>query len=42
MVTCHEIAPADELIHLAAAWEEWGEDPGAFFAFPWCRVLAWL
>ena len=42
MVTRHEIAPADELIHLAAAWEEWGEDPGAFFAFPWCRVLAWL
>src|SRR5262249_2710673 len=29
-VTRHAIAPAEELIHLAAAWEEWGEDPGAF------------
>ena len=39
-VTRHGIAPAEELIHLAAAWKEWGDDPGAFFAFPWCRVLA--
>ena len=40
-VTRHGIASAEELIHLAAEWEEWGEDPGAFFAFAWCRVLAW-
>jgi hypothetical protein len=26
---------------LAAAWEKWGDDPTAFFAFAWCRVLAW-
>ena len=37
----HGIASAEELTHLAACWEEWGEDPGAFFAFAWCRVLAW-
>ena len=35
------IASAEELTHLSARWEEWGEDPGAFFAFAWCRVLAW-
>jgi hypothetical protein len=23
------------------AWEAWSDDPGAFFAFAWCRVLAW-
>jgi hypothetical protein len=40
-VACHRIASADELLRLAVAWEEWGEDPGAFFAFAWCRVLAW-
>jgi SAM-dependent methyltransferase len=40
-VTGHGIASAEELTHLAARWEEWGEDPGAFFAFAWCRVLAW-
>jgi ubiquinone/menaquinone biosynthesis C-methylase UbiE len=37
----HGIASIDELLHLAAAWEKWGDDPGAFFAFAWCRVLAW-
>ena len=37
----HGIASLEELSELAAAWEEWGEDPAAFFAFPWCRVLAW-
>ena len=37
----HGIASAEELTHLAACWEEWGEDPGAFFAFAWCRALAW-
>jgi SAM-dependent methyltransferase len=37
----HRIASADELSRLAVSWEEWGRDPGAFFAFPWCRVLAW-
>ena len=40
-VAHHGIASAEELVHLATAWEEWGRDPGAFFAFPWCRVLAW-
>jgi SAM-dependent methyltransferase len=40
-VTRREIAPVEELNDLATAWEEWAEDPGAFFAFPWCRVLAW-
>jgi SAM-dependent methyltransferase len=40
-VTRHGIASAEELADLATRWEEWGEDPGAFFAFPWCRVLAW-
>ena len=37
----HKIASAEELAHLGAVWEDWGQDPGAFFAFPWCRVLAW-
>jgi SAM-dependent methyltransferase len=40
-VTRHGIASAEELTHLAAHWEEWAKDPGAFFAFAWCRVLAW-
>jgi len=40
-VARHGIAPVEELARLAASWEEWGRDPGAFFAFPWCRVLAW-
>ena len=40
-VTWHGIASLEELSDLAVAWEEWGEDPGAFFAFAWCRVLAW-
>jgi SAM-dependent methyltransferase len=40
-VSRHGIASAEELTHLAACWVEWGEDPGAFFAFAWCRVLAW-
>jgi ubiquinone/menaquinone biosynthesis C-methylase UbiE len=35
------IASIGELGHLAVAWNEWGNDPSAFFAFPWCRVLAW-
>ena len=39
-VARHGIAPVEELARLAASWEEWGRDPGAFFAFPWCRVLA--
>jgi len=37
----HGIASAEELADLAAQWEEWGEDAAAFFAFAWCRVLAW-
>ena len=40
-VTRTGIASIDELGHLAAAWNEWSEDRSAFFAFPWCRVLAW-
>jgi ubiquinone/menaquinone biosynthesis C-methylase UbiE len=40
-ITHHGIASVEELLCLAAAWEEWGEDPEAFLAFPWCRVLAW-
>jgi SAM-dependent methyltransferase len=40
-VTHHKIASAKELLRLATAWEEWSDDPAAFFAFAWCRVLAW-
>lgn len=40
-VTRHGIASGEELTHLGARWEEWGADPTAFFAFAWCRVLAW-
>ena len=40
-VTRHGIASDEELTLLAAQWEEWGKDPKAFFAFPWCRALAW-
>lgn len=39
--TRHGIASVDELLHLAAAWGDWSKAPGAFFAFAWCRVLAW-
>ena len=40
-VTRYGIASAEELLNLATAWEKWGDDPSAFFAFAWCRVLAW-
>ena len=40
-ITREGIASPEELAALATSWEEWGRDPGAFFAFPWCRVLAW-
>jgi SAM-dependent methyltransferase len=40
-VTRHGVALVEELLRLAAAWEEWSEDASAFFAFAWCRVLAW-
>jgi hypothetical protein len=40
-VTRYGIASVDELLRLAEAWGEWSKDPGAFFAFAWCRVLAW-
>jgi ubiquinone/menaquinone biosynthesis C-methylase UbiE len=40
-VTRYGTASAEELLDLAAAWEKWGDDPTAFFAFAWCRVLAW-
>jgi SAM-dependent methyltransferase len=39
-VTRYGTASAEELLDLAAAWEKWGDDPTAFFAFAWCRVLA--
>jgi len=41
LVTRHKIASVEELLSLAEAWEAWSDDPGAFFAFAWCRVLAW-
>jgi SAM-dependent methyltransferase len=40
-VARHGIASSEELIDLASQWEAWGLDAKAFFAFPWCRVLAW-
>jgi SAM-dependent methyltransferase len=40
-VTRYGIASPEELLDLATAWEKWGDDPTAFFAFAWCRVLAW-
>jgi SAM-dependent methyltransferase len=40
-VTRYGIASTEELFDLASAWEEWGDDPTAFFAFAWCQVLAW-
>ncbi len=40
-VARHGIASVDELAGLAASWEEWGKDAGAFLAFAWCRVLGW-
>jgi SAM-dependent methyltransferase len=40
-ITRDGLASAEELVSLAERWEEWGEDPAAFFAFAWCRVLAW-
>jgi SAM-dependent methyltransferase len=40
-VTRHRIASVEELLGLAEVWEAWSDDPGAFFAFAWCRVLAW-
>jgi len=40
-VTRYGIASTEELLDLATAWEKWGDDPTAFFAFAWCRVLAW-
>jgi SAM-dependent methyltransferase len=40
-VTRHGLASVEELLGLAEAWDAWGDDPGGFFAFAWCRVLAW-
>jgi ubiquinone/menaquinone biosynthesis C-methylase UbiE len=40
-VTRYGIASTEEFLDLASAWEKWGDDPSAFFAFAWCRVLAW-
>src|SRR5438874_1706634 len=39
-VTRYGIASTEELLDLAAAWEKWGDEPTAFVAFAWCRVLA--
>jgi SAM-dependent methyltransferase len=41
VVARHGIASVEELACLAVSWEKWGHDAAAFFAFPWCRVLAW-
>ena len=40
-VTRYGIASTEELLELGSGWEKWGNGPAAFFAFPWCRVLAW-
>jgi SAM-dependent methyltransferase len=40
-VSRYGLASPEELLDLAAAWEKWRDDPAAFFAFAWCRVLAW-
>ena len=40
-VSRYGLASSQELLDLAAAWEKWGDGPAAFFAFAWCRVLAW-
>jgi SAM-dependent methyltransferase len=40
-VTRYGISSPEELLDLAAAWEKWLDNPAAFFAFAWCRVLAW-
>jgi SAM-dependent methyltransferase len=40
-VSRYGLASPQELLDLAAAWEKWRDDPAAFFAFAWCRVLAW-
>jgi SAM-dependent methyltransferase len=40
-VARHGVASAEELLDLASQWEAWARDTKAFFAFPWCRVLAW-
>ena len=40
-VSRYGLASPEELLDLAAAWEKWRDDPAAFLAFAWCRVLAW-
>ena len=40
-VSRYGLASPEELLDLATAWEKWRDDPAAFFAFAWCRVLAW-
>ena len=40
-VSRYGLASPEEMRDLAAAWEKWRDDPAAFFAFAWCRVLAW-
>jgi ubiquinone/menaquinone biosynthesis C-methylase UbiE len=40
-VSRYGLASPEELLDLAASWEKWRDDPAAFFAFAWCRVLAW-
>jgi SAM-dependent methyltransferase len=40
-VARYGIASPEELLDLASAWEKWHDDPAAFFAFAWCRVLGW-
>jgi SAM-dependent methyltransferase len=40
-VTRRRWATADEMAQMSAAWQEWGRDPGAFFAGFWCEAIGW-
>jgi len=34
-------ATAEEMAQMSAAWRDWGEQPGAFFAGFWCEAIGW-
>ena len=34
------LSTASEMAEMAAAWSAWGESPGAYAAFTWCRAIA--
>jgi ubiquinone/menaquinone biosynthesis C-methylase UbiE len=36
-----QLANAEELEKLGAAWTAWSEHPGAFLARPWCDAIGW-